>query len=353
MNVGICTDKEYWNQAALNLGASIYHSWEWGDLRQAEGWRSWRVLTEENDQPVAVTHILEKRLPLRLGALLYAAHGIVSRENDDAAVVTTARWLKNFARERRAFLLRADPEFADTDDNKKKQLVENGFRSIPDQWSFWNSPRATMVVDLKPLEDDILHRMRSTHRQRIRNAIRDGIDIEVGTEPSHLQDFYNMVLKSSQRQGFVLRDSGHFELVRQIFLKAGKGLIFIARQNGRPAAAVLSLFFGSTCLYLHGGFDPEIKLTGATETLHWKAMQWAKQMGCTKYDFLGTGTKHPPMEGNRGYGLYSYKKGFGAELVYTAGYFELRRGKARYGLLRLAERNPKLVDLAVKIRSLR
>lgn len=353
MNVRLCTDKEHWNEAALRLGGSIYHSWEWGELREAEGWRSWRVLAENNGRPAAVAHVLEKRLPSGLGSLLYAAHGIAIPENDDSALAKTAVWLKTFVRQRRGFLLRMDPEVPDTDENMKRQLLEAGFRPIPDQWSFWNSPRATMIVDLRASEEEILRRMRTTHRQRIRNAARDNVEIEMGTDSKQLQDFYSMVLKSSQRQGFVLRDLGHFDLVRRIFLTTGKGMMFIARQNGRPAAAILNLFFGSTCLYLHGGFDPEIRLPGATEALHWKGMQWAKKMGCTKYDFVGTGTKHPPTEGNRGYGLYAYKKGFGAELLYTAGYFELKRGKILYSLLRFAERNPRLIDLAVKVKSLR
>lgn len=352
MKIRLCTDEQAWNCAALRLAAPIYHSWERGELAQADGWAPWRIVAEQNGSPVAVVHLLQKRLPFSSESIFYGVRGITGDQSDPQAVQEIAAWLRNLMRRERGFLLRTDPEFPDTDPREKGTLIYAGFSNIPDQWSFWNLSRSTMILDISRPAEEILQGMRKTHRRLIRKAERDRMEIEQGVTPAHLRDFYGLVAKSSERQGFAIRGIEHFERVREIFLLNGKGTLFIARKQGKPAASSLALAFGSTCLYLHGGFDPEVRMQGAAETLHWRVIQWAKSRGCTRYDLQGSGTKYPPQEGNRGFGLYHFKKGLGAELIYSAGYFELVRGSVRYAMLRFLEQNPTVIDAALKLRSM-
>ncbi|MHB8412001.1 MAG: lipid II:glycine glycyltransferase FemX [Candidatus Acidiferrales bacterium] len=351
MNISLCDDQAAWNRVVLELSGTLYHSWEWGEVRRAEGWLPSRVLLQADGKAVAAVQILERQLPAGIGTLLYVPRGIAGGDNDPAVVASVVAWLKVFMRERRAILLRMDPGFPDSDETRKVLLVANGLRPLADQWSFWNFPRATMVVGISGSEEDILRKMRRTHRQLIQKILKDGLEIEIGTDIAQLRDFYALVLKSSERQGFALHGKDHFLNIREQFSARGDALFFLCRQNGRAVAAILCGCFGATCHYFHGGFDSGLRVPGATEVLHWKAIQWAKGKGCKRYDLLGTSTPHPPKEGNRGYGLYSYKKGFGAELVYSAGYFELVRREIPYRLLRFAEQHPRLVDTALNMRS--
>jgi peptidoglycan pentaglycine glycine transferase (the first glycine) len=318
-------------------------------MRQAEGWIPWRILAESDGNPCAAVHILEKRLPMRAGSLLYVATGIAGSDNDVRVVKNLVSWIKSFARERDAILLRMDPQFPDTDQSRKSMLIANGLRPLPDQWSFWNLQRSSMLVDIDQSEEAILRKMRPTHRQYIKRASRDAQLVEDKCEIPQLREFYELLLESSERQGFPVRAFDHFFHVREHLIAEGRGLLLLARKSGRAVAGIVCTHFGKGCYYLYGGLDRDALQARVTEFLHWKAIQWAKSVGCTRYDLMGTGTSYPPKEGNRGYGLYHFKKGFGAEVVYSAGYFDLVCNKLLYQALRFAERNPGLIDFAIKL----
>jgi hypothetical protein len=67
-------------------------------------------------------------------------------------------------------------------------------------------------------------------------------------------------------------------------------------------------------------------------------IRWAIAHGCTLYDFGGTGTGDPPKESDKGYGVYQFKRSFGAEIVRWYGYADRPFRPARYAGFRLMER---------------
>ena len=347
-----CEDKSAWNQAVFNLGGSLYHSWEWGEIRQMEGWHPWRILATVDREPCAAVQVLEKRLPAGVASIFYAPRGITGHDEDKAIVQEILLWLQDLCKRRRGIVLRMDPPFKDTNEVKKSVLISSGLRWVPEEWSFWNLQRSGMIVDISGTEEEILQKMRPTHRRTIHRAIREGLSIEVGTDISDFKDFYGLLLKSSQRQGFPVRGFENLCIIREKLFGAGKGILLIAKHENQPAAGIICCQFGKVCYYLYGGFDWDSRKTRATEPLHWRALQWAKASGCTTYDLMGSGTLYPPAEGNRGFGLYHFKKGFGAELVRAAGYFDLVGSKVLYNAIRFAELHPKLIDSALGLRSL-
>jgi len=349
MQIGFCTNREAWNRVVLNLRGTLYHSWEWGEVRRAEGWVPWRILASVDGQPRGSVQILERRLPMGVGSLLDARRGIAGNDNDPLVVKEMVAWLRAFARERNAILLRMDPEFPDVDESRKSTLIANGLRLLPDQWSFWNMARSNMVVDIGGTEQEILRKMRPKHREHIKRALRDGLLIQTESEVPQFREFYDLLLKSSERQGFLVRAFDHLLHVRENLVAKERGLLLLARKDDRTVAGVVCARFGTTCHYLYGGFDWGARRAHATEALHWKAMQWARSVGCTRYDLMATGTGYPPNEGNRGYGLYHFKKGFGADLNYSAGYFDMVVKLPQYHLLRFAEQRPRLIDSAFKV----
>jgi len=351
MQIGFCTDGEAWNRVALHLGGTLYHSWEWGEVRQTEGWIPWRILAESDGKPRAAVQILEKRLPMGTGSLLYSGRGIAGSDNDSLVVKELVAWLRAFARDRNAIVLRIDPEFPDKDESRRSALIANGLRSLPDQWSFWNRERSNMVVDICGTEQEILLKMHQNHRRHIHRALRDGLLIQTESENPQLREFYDLLLKSSQRQGFPVRSFNHLCHIREKFVGEGRGLLMIARQSDQPVAGIICTQFGSVCHYVYGGFDWQARQAHASPALHWKAIQWAKSIGCTRYELGGAGTSYPPKLGNRGYGLYDFKKALGADLHYLAGYFDMVIKPMEYRLLRFAEQHPRYVHTALRVRS--
>ncbi len=195
-------------------------------------------------------------------------------------------------------------------------------------------------MDINHLEGEIFQRMRENHRRLIRKAERTAAIIDGGVDDDHVVDLHRMLVKSATRREFVARDLAYFFRLRDMLLTRGRGMIFVARnQRGAAAAAVLCARFGRSCYYLYGGFDFNERHLNLNQALHWTAIQWAKSAGCTEYNMLGAGTKYPPSQQNAGFSLYNFKKGFGADLRYYAGYFDLTDTPRAYGAFRLVEKH--------------
>lgn len=330
----------------LALGGRLYHSWEWGETRARIGWRPWRVLVDNDGIPCAALQIFERQIPALGASLLCASSGIAGNSSDGEIIQAFAEWARKFARERHAIVLRVEGHFDDSNETQRRLLVSSGFRGLPDQWSLWNLPRANMIIDIRGNQENLLHRMRKKHREHILRAQRSSVKIEKSSDFLDLQAFYGLLLKSSERQRFAVRDFDYFWNVHRHLLQTGRGSLFIATMDGKPVAGILCGWFGSACHYLYGGFDWSARQAYANEALHWAAIQWARALGCSHYDMVGAGTQYPPVEGNPGYGVYNFKKGFGADLVYSAGYFDLVNRPALYAALRFAETHTSWVTAA-------
>lgn len=350
--IDLISDRDAWDHALLNLPAMMYHTWEWGEVRAGEGWRPSRILVRRSGKPVAAVQILERQLVIPPFRILYAPRGIAFREDDPEAFLELALWLKRLVRQRGAILLRMDPFFVDSDTQKRNLHLQAGFRSLPHQWSRWNFGRTDMVIDISSPLEKVFRNIRSRYRSYIHTAEKRKISFITSNELRYQKDFYLLLQKSSARQDFGIRNFEYFSNLIETFSRKGNASLFLAYSGGRPAAGIFCIRFFATCYYIHGGFDWNLRDLHAIEPLHWMAMNWAKAAGCTSYDLLGAGTSYPPREGNYGYGLYNFKKGLGADLLYLAGYFDLIGNPTRYGLFRFLEdkASGSLLSLAVKLR---
>ena len=339
MRITLCDNQAEWNQAVLQLGGTLYQSWQWGELRRSRGWLPWRVLVEDAGTVQAAMQIFERRTPLVPAIILYAPHGIARRRGEFTLLDGLVEWLRGFLAERKAVFLRIDPDIADTDEQEKSRLTGAGFRSLSDWGSIWNQPRATMVLDIAPSERDLLNGMRRAHKQHICQGPKKGLTFECGSDVRHVQTFYDLLRKSSQRKGYSVRGGRDYFLEMQRTLLAEEnGRIFLAFHEREAVAGVLCSRFGDRCHNLYNGFDWHARNLGANQPLQWKAIQWAKDAGCRWYDTGGLGTSYPPTEGNLGYGVYNYKKGFGATVRHSLGLFDLVNRPASYAVLRSLER---------------
>jgi lipid II:glycine glycyltransferase (peptidoglycan interpeptide bridge formation enzyme) len=356
MQIRIIGESREWNSALRSLGGTLYQSWEWGELRSTQGWRAWRILASDPDSPRAAVQVLERRLPILGLSILYAPRGIVTRLDDHESVMSVGTWLKNFVRQRRAILLRADPFILDTYQQQRNSHLDAGFINLPHEWSRWNMSRANMNVDISGTEEQILSNMKRSHRYNIHRASRGGLVIRAGCEIDQLREFYSLLLKTSQRQHFAVRSFKYFLEVREKILRPGMGELFLGYNVplGKAVAGIICAYFSRTCYYLYGGFDWESRQAQANEPLHWQAIKWARDQGCTEYDLAGSGTQNPPQEGNAGFSIYNFKKGFGAELRYLVGYFDLPGNAILYKSFRFAEDHMRgrIFDAAVKARAI-
>jgi len=336
-DISVVNDRSEWTNSLLNLPATLYHTWEWGEVRSSEGWKPWRILLKSAGSVRAAVQVLERQLPAPGCRILYAPRGIAFSSGESDKVLELANWLKDFVRQRRAILLRMDPFFLDSDTEKKELHCRAGFRSLPYQWTRWNLPRPNMVIDISRSKEEILGKMRPRFRSYIRRAEKRNLPVLSGDAIKLREDFYSLLQKTSERQNFSIRDFQYISQLIETFSKSGNGSLFVAYEGERPAAGIFCARFSGSCYYTHGGFDWERRELHAIEPLHWAAINWAKKFGCTTYDLLGAGTAYPPKESNYGYGLYNFKRGLGADLLYLAGYFDLVGNTFAYRMFRFGE----------------
>src|SRR5690606_32467591 len=82
-------------------------------------------------------------------------------------------------------------------------------------------------------------------------------------------------------------------------------------------AAMFLVISAKRGTYLYGASASENRNYMATYALQWRAMEMAKERGCTEYDFFGTAPNPDPSHPM--YGLYRFKKGFGGKLYHRMG----------------------------------
>jgi peptidoglycan pentaglycine glycine transferase (the first glycine) len=320
-------DQAQWNEAVLRAPRpDLLQSWEWGEFkRQSGSWRPLRLIVRADNQVIAGAQVLCRPV---LGAhFLYAPRGPWWHEA--RGVEALLRYLRR--RESvRAPLLRADPPLADV-----SALTALGFRIAPRQFQ----PRATIVVDISAEPQEILARFNTQVRYNTRLAERKGVEISAGGI-ERVDEFWRLYASTAGRKGFEWRAQSYFAQLVQVYGDAAG--VFLARREGQALAGAIVVVFGDTAYYLYGasGGDRSVK---PAELVQFRAMQWARSLGATRYDMWGIPAH--PTEDNPLYGVYRFKSGFG-------GKEELYAGALDAPLLPLAPQAAGLAEtLALRARS--
>jgi lipid II:glycine glycyltransferase (peptidoglycan interpeptide bridge formation enzyme) len=115
----------------------------------------------------------------------------------------------------------------------------------------------------------------------------------------------------------------------------------LAEHAGEVIAAALLVFFEGTAYYLHGGSADTKRELMAPFLLHFKAMEEAKQRGCTRYDFGGVRMLSKRDAGDTDWdGITRFKQGFApkAETLVFPGTYDIILSPTRYALYRQSRR---------------
>lgn len=204
---------------------------------------------------------------------------------------------------------------------------------------FWNLRKAntdilpsnTIFMNLRQDQDQLLGNMKSKTRYNINLARRKGVQVrEVGFES--LEIWYDLYKQTAFRNQFLLHDLHYFRIVLTARAKGSSSpadvQLLIAEVDGQPLAAMFLIITGNRGTYLYGASASEKRNFMASYALQWRAMQIAKQKGCTEYDFFGVSPdadqSHPM------YGLYRFKSGFGGEVYRRMGCWDYPLNKEKY-----------------------
>ncbi len=316
-----------WNQALAGLpNANALQSWVWGDFKSRWGWTTQRVtltIGENSWEPLAAAQVLKRRIPRLPYSILYVPKGPVLDYNDGALRVQILKELEKLARREKAILIKIDPEVAQgwgVEQERKsvvgaqfmKEMEQRGWLKSAEQIQFPN----TVVLDLTQSEEQLLAAMKSKTRYNIRLAGRKGITVRQGT-PDDLETVAAMYQETAARDNFAIRPAAYYLDAWRSFYKAGMAMPLLAEYEGSPVAAVILIRYGNRVTYMYGASTNQERNRMPNYLLQWEAIRWAKEQGCTIYDFWGAPTTFE--EDDPLWGVWRFKDGFQGDVVWHIG----------------------------------
>lgn len=298
----------------------------WARVKQEQvGWQPHFLVWHQAGGPGAAALVLVRRLAPGV-RVAYAPHGPVVPDEDLDLWQQVLDDLAGWARRQGVLALKADPPlpvaFGEPDSPRERAyppgqqvrglLRAGGWRPSPEWVQFPN----TLWVDLTLDEEALLARMKQKTRYNIRLAFRRGVEV-VPVGPEAFPLLYRMYQETARRDGFPIREARYYLHLWTTLHRVGMLQAFLARVEREPVAGLVLVRFGPTAWYLHGMSRALHRNRMPNHALQWSAMRWAREQGCTRYDFWGAPFRFSPEDPM--WGVYRFKKGFGGEVVRTVG----------------------------------
>jgi len=304
---------------------SITHSFGWGELKGAFGWRPRRFILRDDTGPHAGAQVLSRPVPVIGGELWYAPRGLLADYADGATLAELTAALREEAGRTGAVVLKIEPMAAGPELNR---LDELGWRRA----GRGVQPQRTLYLDLTRTEDELLAGMDRRTRYNVKLAGRKGVTVRASRDPADLRVFYDLLARTTERKGFLVHSLAYYEKVLELLGPAGT--LLLAEAEGEVLAASFVLAFGRYAYYAHAASSSRRRELKATNKIVWEAVRWAKAAGHEVFDFWGI--PREPSPDNPLYGVYTFKKGFGGKEVEFGPPFDLALRPVKYRMLKAA-----------------
>ena len=200
------------------------------------------------------------------------------------------------------------------------------------------NPPATLILDLKKSEEELLAGMHQKTRYNIHLAEKKDLKI---SEEKNFEVFWSLMNQTGSRDKFKLHGKNHYELVLNSPLTFQLTVYF----NNKPVATVVFAKFGNTFTYLYGASDYTHRDLMAPYLLQWEGIKMGKSSGYQLYDFFGVA---PVKDGNYDQkhqyaGVTRFKLGFGGKPHQLPGTFDLVVNTGKYKLYSILRRLRRLI----------
>ncbi len=139
-------------------------------------------------------------------------------------------------------------------------------------------------LDLRPgLEQLFKNLHKDSIQRKIRRAEKEQVSYEVGSSEQFIETFYHLLLITRRRHQLPPQPIAWF---RNLTKNMGDALhIRVARKNGAPIAALLTLRHRSKIIYKYGCSDGAFHQLGGMPFLFWKLIEEGKATGAESLDF--------------------------------------------------------------------
>ncbi|TMC20729.1 MAG: peptidoglycan bridge formation glycyltransferase FemA/FemB family protein [Chloroflexi bacterium] len=314
MSIQEITDQEQWNNFLTSQPRGhLLQSYEWGELNKYLGNHIHRLGAIENGRLIGamMLSVASVPLPTRLPGIhtnwLYSARGPTVEHPTSPALAALLAHAHKVAQKEHAVVLRVEPNIADDDPNMDAWLAayQNlGFHANP----IAVHGRRSWVLDIRPSAEQLLANFKMTWRQNVRVSERKGVIIREATTDADFDSYYNLLTLTSERDDFFIHSKEYHKEILRYFKGKGDAVLYLAEHEGEAIAAKMLIRFGDWCWDMFGASANHKRNLKPTYLLQYRCILWAKERGCSYFDFRTIPEVLEP--GEEMWGVYEYKKGF-------------------------------------------
>ena len=316
-------DAEWDTFVADHPRGSLLQTTAWAQLKSRFGWSSQRVWMRRDGRLVGGAQVLFRSVALGVVKLGYVPHGPLIDWHDDEQIDVLLNHIDQAAYQRGAGMLKIEPRiWQDEMGAAEWEALYRRHGCVPSPDTI--QPPRTIVIDLRPSEEEILAAMKQKTRYNIRLAEKKGVTVRQGTADD-LTAFNQLMLATGQRDSFGIHQPDYYRAAYGLFAP-DRAALWLAEFEGRPLAGVMVFAVGQSAAYLYGASSDEERQRMPAYAAQWAGIQWAKARGCTSYDLWGIpDAAEEELEAgftDRQDGLwpvYRFKRGFGGEIKRTVG----------------------------------
>jgi len=322
VNICTATDQSAWDQfLSEQQYRPFLQSWTMGEVYKQIGQQAIRLEIREGNELIGICQAII--VPARRGKHLAVSYGPVLKEDviDNPSVLEEiSKSLKEIAKEHQCSFIRLSPfisannplELAGSRKSPLHLLAEHIWYiplQNPNPFTGEESDSNEKVT-----EEEILKGMRKNHRNLIRRATKEGVEIIKSDDPIRdLPKFIELHEETRKRHKFTPYTNDFFRAQVELFSKRDECTLYIAKYNGETIASSVHMHtFGETS-YHHGASTAKYHKIPASYLLQWTAIQDAIERGDRVYNFWGIAPKdqkkHPFA------GVTTFKTGFGGQML--------------------------------------
>lgn len=328
------SEKSLWNQfVAASPTGDLLQSFEWGDLKRISGgWQPIRIAVEDDGRMVGAVSILKRKLPELNKCIFYAPRGPVCDFTNAEVMDVLVKAVQERAAREGAILFKIDPAVVKARSDVPPALARVGFQRVGDDSQGFGGiqPRCVMQLDLTPSIDDLMLGCKPKWRYNIRLAEKKGVIVRSDCTKDDLKTFYNLLKETAVRDKFLVRGYSYYEHMWDTLVAPGYAKLFLTEYEGDMISGALSFIFGDKCWYTYGASSNRHRNVMPNHLMQWRMIEWAKEAGCTWYDFRGVSQQNDAESSDHLAGLNRFKEGFGAQFVEYIGEFDISYSPAWY-----------------------
>jgi len=318
------TDKDEWEQfIAVRPEANFLHSWYWGEFHHRLKHTVLRRGYYEGSTLIGVLLAIVE--PARRGRHMVIPGGPIMDWDKMEKNPIWVNDIRLLAKRQACVFVRIRPQRILNSENVAF-FRSFGFRKAP----MHLHAELTSQLDLSKPDEELRKAMRKGTRYELNQATKLGIDVSSSEKDDWLDEFYDLQIKTAQRQQFVPFSKKFLVQQFQTFAEAHDVLLYKATYNGELLNMAFIIFYGKEAAYHYGASTDAARQYPGAYAIQREAIAEARRRGCARYNFWGVAEHHQTT--HRFYGVSVFKRGFGGEDVAYVPAQDLIIQPARYAL---------------------